>query len=190
LDGKVAARRIALLQSCETSGGSHMKLLKLFGVVLGLFCVQPAHAATIFQISGIADGVIRGVVPCEMMGWCPEEEEPFSHVFNFLITAEPNDQGVYNFTHGPSTNAGIHQVSFRSLGEGLFEPINLTYYQGHCHIIPGSGCERTASTQQFSITAIMPGAVPEPATWAMMISGLVAIGWGLRRRRIAHAIIA
>lgn len=159
-----------------------MKLLKLFAAVLGLFCVQPAHAATIFQISGTAQGVIKGVVPCEIMTWCPEEEKPFTHVFNFTVTAEPNSQGLYNFTHGPSTNAGVHQVSLRALGEGLFEPISLTYYQGHCQIAPGSQCERSASTTQFSITEIIPGAVPEPATWAMMILGLGAIGWGLRRR--------
>lgn len=35
-----------------------------------------------------------------------------------------------------------------------------------------------------TVTAATPsGAVPEPATWAMMLTGFAAVGWGMRRKQ-------
>jgi hypothetical protein len=35
---------------------------------------------------------------------------------------------------------------------------------------------------RFEVRSLTPAAVPEPATWAMMILGFGATGWALRRR--------
>ena len=37
--------------------------------------------------------------------------------------------------------------------------------------------------RQFRMSAAPTAAVPEPATWAMMLLGFGAIGFGMRRRR-------
>lgn len=40
---------------------------------------------------------------------------------------------------------------------------------------------------EFDTIGAEAGAVPEPATWAMLIAGFAAVGVGLRRRRVAVA---
>lgn len=51
----------------------------------------------------------------------------------------------------------------------------------------------TAGTYNFSIPndtirIVVPGAVPEPSTWAMMLIGFGGIGYSMRRRRKTMAI--
>ena len=48
----------------------------------------------------------------------------------------------------------------------------------------------TAITAGSAITGPLTGAVPEPATWAMMLFGFGAIGVGLRRRRTPALALA
>ena len=52
------------------------------------------------------------------------------------------------------------------------------------------GVGRTINIGNFSITQSTAGAVPEPATWAMMIAGFGMIGAGMRtrRRKVAFAV--
>ena len=44
------------------------------------------------------------------------------------------------------------------------------------------------SNALFGITALDVGAVPEPATWAMMILGFGLVGGAMRRRKTAHTV--
>ncbi len=49
-------------------------------------------------------------------------------------------------------------------------------------------CGRTSSCQLTATSAFVTSAVPEPATWAMMIFGFGLAGFSLRRRqRVAYA---
>ncbi len=51
-----------------------------------------------------------------------------------------------------------------------------------------TGATFTSSANSFEFDNIATAAVPEPATWAMMIGGFGMVGFGLRRRRRAdHA---
>jgi hypothetical protein len=43
------------------------------------------------------------------------------------------------------------------------------------------------NTQGYSAAVVIPGSVPEPATWAMMLLGFGAIGFAVRRRRSSLA---
>jgi hypothetical protein len=43
----------------------------------------------------------------------------------------------------------------------------------------------TYGVNQIVLDGVIGGAVPEPATWAMMIGGLALVGASMRRRRTA-----
>jgi hypothetical protein len=45
-----------------------------------------------------------------------------------------------------------------------------------------NGTYITASNQ-LVVSGIPESAVPEPSTWALMLLGLAAIGWGMRHQR-------
>lgn len=49
---------------------------------------------------------------------------------------------------------------------------------------------RLSSTQYAFEIDTVAGAVPEPATWAMMLGGFGLIGFAARRRRVARSVLA
>ncbi|MEP6785399.1 MAG: PEPxxWA-CTERM sorting domain-containing protein [Sphingomonadales bacterium] len=53
-----------------------------------------------------------------------------------------------------------------------------------------ANCQGTANNcdLNFRVTGTTAAAVPEPASWAMMITGFGAVGFGLRRRRATTAL--
>lgn len=69
-------------------------------------------------------------------------------------------------------------------------PINI-YYDGGYDYIRGMNGQNTGTITSFTVTpAGGAGAVPEPATWAMLVSGFGLVGAGMRRRsgRVVQAI--
>lgn len=72
-----------------------------------------------------------------------------------------------------SANGGVFQVYAE--GDPLLAPL----ISGYFNIGNAALSELTPYTPQVDV----PGAVPEPATWAMMIAGFGAAGIALRRRR-------
>ena len=50
-------------------------------------------------------------------------------------------------------------------------------------LVSASGTLTSLGNGQFGYQAVQAGAVPEPATWAMMLLGFGAVGHGMRRRR-------
>ncbi|WP_207912446.1 PEPxxWA-CTERM sorting domain-containing protein [Parafrankia sp. BMG5.11] len=48
---------------------------------------------------------------------------------------------------------------------------------------PGTRISSISQVRVGGVSAATPGAVPEPATWAMMLFGFGAVGFGMRRRR-------
>jgi len=53
--------------------------------------------------------------------------------------------------------------------------------------IGGCGTGNALCDANFRFTTAAAAAVPEPATWATMIVGLFAVGYAVRRRRVAFA---
>jgi len=87
---------------------------------------------------------------------------------------------------GPDVSGGIFRVSstgaVQSIATGLVNPAGLTVdSKGDIYVASiGNGLEGSGQVLKVS-------AVPEPATWGMMLMGFGAIGFVARRRRPARA---
>ena len=55
----------------------------------------------------------------------------------------------------------------------------------------GGDCYNCSPFRAFSSGSLVASAaaVPEPATWGMMLAGFAAVGWSMRRRRSATAVL-
>lgn len=79
---------------------------------------------------------------------------------------------------GPFTSVTLSALS--SLGTSGFGASNVTFNSGAAAV---SWKNLTFHRGDTVILDVNSGAVPEPATWAMMLTGFGAIGYGMRRRR-------
>jgi hypothetical protein len=65
---------------------------------------------------------------------------------------------------------------------------NVPIFSGNLDTLTVSGLSRGQGSYGGNLTFTPRGAVPEPATWAMMILGFAGIGWQLRRKRSSSAL--
>jgi hypothetical protein len=138
-------------------------------------------------------------------------------VTNFL--ADKTDTYDFTFTMGPTTNPALMQLAAaitNKFGVTHHLPVAFDLYSGD----PGSGVLITSANDQVNATLSLPlsqgdyymeltpgytdkknelisgglaiggGAVPEPASWSMMIVGVALLGAGLRLRGRAGALAA
>lgn len=158
-----------------------MRLLVILASAAALLPV-PANAAT-FLLSGTVTGTARGIVACEA-GMCPSET-PYTDTFSFYVDLPLlPDLSTYSFPYtGPSANAGGYEGSFRSIGNGQYEGISITYSRasGSCSV-GNLMCSVDAGAREFSVLQVSPPPVPEPMTWMLMLLGFGAIGGAMRHR--------
>ena len=113
----------------------------------------------------------------------------FSSSFTFMNTVA----GVYNFLVGTST-PGLMFTNVSVTGGGttsIFAPpaasviqrFNLALLAETPYTVSIAGTSPVAAGAISGNVTITNGAVPEPATWAMMILGFGAMGMVIRRRR-------
>jgi hypothetical protein len=122
-------------------------------------------------------------------GWCYVETNPFTSSSFDVLTAGAQP---------PIFNTPYSQVTWKPTEEGF----TLNFYaptkcvpvtgDGVCHELNSLKMLRLAGTtvtnEPFQFVATFgeaaPRAVPEPATWAMMITGFGMVGFAMRRRRL------
>ncbi|MFM9976862.1 MAG: PEPxxWA-CTERM sorting domain-containing protein [Sphingomonadaceae bacterium] len=92
-----------------------------------------------------------------------------------------------------ATLNGLFNTSFTSLGtaSGGTRNLNAGGY-GNLWLVGAAFINDDRAIDAFKLGAlkVTPGAVPEPATWAMMISGFGLIGGAMRMRRTASVSFA
>lgn len=154
---------------------------------------QPAQAQTFFAFT------VEGYVPvtartswgsnwatwpehCLGQAICyPEEEQYLQHV-NWTPargwTFNGEDFGFYS----RDDRTEIYGTA-RSLGLGAYQGLSLTYSFSPLGVGDGPWTEVMGETNRFAIYQIYPSAVPEPATWALMLFGFAAVGSAMRRRQ-------
>ena len=117
----------------------------------------------------------------------------FSQSGTFDIMADfTDDQLVLQEDIFLSALFNPQQFTFTSLTPGSFAGLSLassnftglTYgVSGDTITINWTGGAMSRGTQLQAVFDILPAAVPEPATWAMMLLGFAGIGVAMRRKR-------
>jgi hypothetical protein len=98
----------------------------------------------------------------------------------FNINALTNGDVFFTFAGGDSDGQVTTLYDLASNGENFFNAFNGTFKSVTMTFANGATVQ---DVRQFRINAAPTAAVPEPATWAMMLLGFGAIGFGMRRRR-------
>ena len=110
----------------------------------------------------------------------------FSRPFTWALGAMNLVEGDNAFSYGSSFGPGLYSGTIINHG-GILTGRDLQFVFADNSCRSGAiGCRNIqASSTSF---AVLEAAVPEPATWAMMLLGFGAIGFQLRRRRSAAAL--
>ena len=109
--------------------------------------------------------------------------------------------GNYTFTPAPSGSlasrvgnnlyfAGVSQGSYDTYSTNFASAIGSNYTLSFNLLSAGSGSGnglRITATNALAGTPVT-GAVPEPASWAMMILGMGAVGFALRRQKVTTRV--
>jgi len=74
--------------------------------------------------------------------------------------------------------------------DGLYTASTFTDVSGFHYLIPGTDRYMDVRDGHWALDITQQGAVPEPASWAMMIVGFGLVGSGLRQRRHAVRTVA
>lgn len=182
-----------------------MRISYLISAFVLASTAMPAQAADVLSNSGFESGVLS---PWTVLDGSPVVTSAQAHSGTYSIAELGNDSIMQTFTAVATSD--ITEVSlWAMLSSGPFDSYTF-YYSDSTHssfILSGSGSSWTKfdltsnlasgkSLVGFSIYGTTPGptylddflinvgsAVPEPATWAMMLFGFAAMGIALRRRR-------
>ncbi len=110
-----------------------------------------------------------------------------------------NVAGIYNGVVGTATIGFGTGPIFASLNV-LTPSLGFTQFAGPT-LFSGTAAAPMFSTGTFALTSIVsgsstltitqaPAAVPEPATWAIMVVGLGMVGYTMRRRSVKSGLIS
>jgi len=167
---------------------------KLMLLVLAAMFAAPANAATIFDVSGSGLFTKTTLYGSNQADWPPScagfyfcgTSEAILWSFHLGAVEGESEDGT-NWTFS-AYDAVTRESIFGSavyLGNGAYQGTSLVYLKTSIPPFGPSNLDVVINgpTTNFSITQISPAAVPEPATWAMMLLGFGAIGAAMRRRR-------
>ncbi len=93
-----------------------------------------------------------------------------------FFTASLND---HDFSFFPEVDGPAFSFSATVTADA---PLTLTVFGA---VLAGDGNPGGAGSYHGTINAASVAAVPEPETYALMLAGIAAVGWGARRRRAA-----
>ena len=129
----------------------------------------------------------------------------FSYTASHCIAGPPPGSyydGVFEWTFANGTLSGTHDGTLTLAGPGLFNVVeNLVFTGGTGRYLGASGSAIATGTLQFGQFNNVPASfgnvtlsgevtapgVPEPASWAMLITGFGIIGASARHRRPRRA---
>ena len=104
------------------------------------------------------------------------------------LTFQVNGVDIGSTTYNPGDSANrMLSFAFSSIASLTTDYTLSAYVSGP--VCSGCGALQLSSENAFTLRSLQ-GAVPEPSTWAMMLMGFGAIGYGVRRQRKTAAALA
>ena len=163
------------------------KLLCSSVVVAASLFVSSANAAEIFVKMDPSWVYGDDTVPCALSAPCT-----FTRTFNFitpvgfnLASADIASTAVSAFTDINFSSVTLNGISFNIMGTGMFENRNLanqSLVSGANNSLIVMGTSGGGAAFQGGISFAQVPAIPEPATWMMMLLGFAGIGLTMRRK--------
>jgi hypothetical protein len=144
-----------------------------------------------FAVSGDTTPPITGVVSASI-GRTAIPAGTFTDTYFFIVDADGLGSGsISTSLSGPSTDINFTSVTINGLvvprspnGAVEFAGISgVPVLNGAENRLVVVGTSAGEGSYGGNLTFTPNSAVPEPATWAMMLMGFGAIGFGMRRRR-------
>ena len=160
----------------------------------GALLASPAEAQVAFNVNGtFSDGAF--------LSGSFTTSDDFSRVLDFSLTTTPGIGGPgFTYTR-PTSGAGsypwgnngavsgyeFNNSAYNSINYNMLVLLSPADINRNTSVELNSYSGERSVTNQFrtltgSITPVT-GAVPEPATWGMMILGMAAVGYAMRRRQ-------
>lgn len=115
----------------------------------------------------------------------------FDTGFSFYYSAQVGTTGsvdVWSGLDGTGTLLASFTLPSTPNPYTVFVPIGVSFL-GTAELVQFGGVANFIAFDDVTFGSASPG-VPEPAAWALMLTGLAAAGGALRRRRAAHAGLA
>ncbi len=79
-----------------------------------------------------------------------------------------------------------HSTLFETASQEFRNLLNQTIVAGANNVLFVSGTTGGEASFSGNINFAAAGAIPEPATWAMMLFGFGAVGYSMRRRKVEY----
>ena len=170
------------------------------GTALALCMAAPAAAETInvdftTPDGGVTTGLYSGIVNVTVSGTGFSFGSALNDAFYIFSPGSPTHDGsYYQLTFGTSTLVGLNPaqnaVNFLVGPMPAYNPDHVYTFQLNTGAVSPTQLHFGVSDGDFGdnggfYTVTIDGAVPEPASWAMMIGGLGLVGATLRRRKAA-----
>jgi hypothetical protein len=175
-----ASAAVLTLESVTPQGGGEFRF-SYQGTLGPDEGVRPGDRLIIFDFGGYVDGSI--FAPGANVATSVEFTSPTALVTPGF-TDDPNIVNlVFTYTGAPFRNEGGPFAPFDFDGLGARSTFNLTTIDAFFTRTTKNNPDNEENTSVFTLGRVqVPSAIPEPATWAMMLGGFGLAGAAMRRR--------
>jgi hypothetical protein len=180
--------------------------MALAGVAMAMLAASPAAAVTInFSFSSDTldpeiGNAVAGTVTGRIIGLVDNSTSAATSLFidSFsvggfagvpvdVLTWSGQYANSFTLVNGVITGATFHADTSASTFSQLFINVPLGYTNGNTNYASVGASNEISIWNNNGLRGVTFGAVPEPASWALLITGFGLTGAAMRRRRVATA---
>jgi len=120
--------------------------------------------------------------PCNGI-YCPVQRSYVRNIsYAFDLPFHPDGHYEFYKDYAPEQRTTI-SVSFTYLGNGAYSPANLSLYSYYFGPFDPMNYFEISGSGSVRVRQVAPPPVPEPGTWALMLTGFASLAFAMRRAR-------